>query len=809
LNGLAGMHILSMDLPMAVELYRTVIRSADEHADRLHISPFQLLHAYHNLHWVLSNEGKNEIITAENLPPGVPPTLDDDKLQEKAQDIRNKYLATKLAVIESAREFYKESKDGVKKTGSDVEKMDGGKLSPAELHAAVRDKGNATGSVKNPTTSYLYESDDEGEENLIGKSPWWLDVLGRFLASPNVENATELVMLKVREELDQGQNMTSSSMKFEDLRGLRLSIYQKLCQIEEARKTVVEGVESLNKRFPPSAELINKVVDCHLRPGGHVRGRRKNNCEFCLLEKQLEHYETRLFAMARIDVVERSRRLINSTYLAIEEEKRDAGMQGSWADSEVEKSLKALLFLAKNSFGMMMEERGNLHLQLFAAWKKEFKSLRGLWMSLGQHVAGLDELEQAIQRYRLPLPGENPYSFLGAENIVDKTEIRVRMRRLENERTLCERDMKKKLGTLLYLKNLDPNQALVEQSSQTSVADDESVEDGPSKSDTEVRMVNPEPCSICLNALGSEWSVLRCGHCFCLICVRTLLEHQSGSSGGGRASQDPILKSNPKIPCALCRELTAYEDVSYVSTRQRREEKEMIKVRGSHSTKVEAVVRKIITILAEDEESRILIFSTWNEVLGLVSNALTDNDVANLSLSRSQMAKTKVLEAFRSKKNRSRVLLLNLSSGANGLNLTEANHVILVDPIMNLAAEYQAIGRIHRIGQTRPTFVHRFIVRGTVEEKLHKMLTAVQQRQRPSDPDGPSTSAAALATGGDDDEETAGMTVADLCVLLDTGAEDARRLAQEAADAAQAAEEARRIAALAAAMSDEEEDELF
>ncbi|TAL49599.1 MAG: DEAD/DEAH box helicase, partial [Methylovulum sp.] len=61
-----------------------------------------------------------------------------------------------------------------------------------------------------------------------------------------------------------------------------------------------------------------------------------------------------------------------------------------------------------------------------------------------------------------------------------------------------------------------------------------------------------------------------------------------------------------------------------------------------------------------------------------------------------------------------------------GLNLTEADTVIIYDPWWNPAAESQAADRAHRIGQDKPVFVYKLITENTVEEKI----IAMQERKR-------------------------------------------------------------------------------
>ena len=67
-------------------------------------------------------------------------------------------------------------------------------------------------------------------------------------------------------------------------------------------------------------------------------------------------------------------------------------------------------------------------------------------------------------------------------------------------------------------------------------------------------------------------------------------------------------------------------------------------------------------------------------------------------------------------------LLLPVSRGANGLNLVEARHVVMIEPLLDAGAEAQAIKRVDRIGQVAPTWVHRFVVARSVEDNIHGLV---------------------------------------------------------------------------------------
>ncbi len=67
------------------------------------------------------------------------------------------------------------------------------------------------------------------------------------------------------------------------------------------------------------------------------------------------------------------------------------------------------------------------------------------------------------------------------------------------------------------------------------------------------------------------------------------------------------------------------------------------------------------------------------------------------------------------------LFLISLKAGGQGLNLTAADYVFILDPWWNPAVEAQAVDRVHRIGQTNTVFVYRMVTAGTIEERIEAL----------------------------------------------------------------------------------------
>lgn len=626
MNGLAGIHIIQEEWSQAVEMYRSVLRSIEEHAN-IKTDSLQRLHTLHNLAEIL-----------ESGHPNIQPTLRDDSLREEAETIRKRYL-----------QHY-----------------------PQQVATADLECNQNTKAVESLEKNY----------NL--RTKWWLAALESF---------DDDFVLEVRDE------MLSSYSRFEENKcilypvktraHLQLVLNAEMKKIKNQRLEMINGVKYLQSLDPVS--LLDGAIDCHLRPTESE----PPQCLICATHELFEDYEETLFSM---------RELKHSRTTGVSKETEDikdkaqvmqATRRGHWGQSENERVLRYLQTKSLEKVEREIYKDSQTHFKIWEATKREFKNYRILWRAIFDSVSAMDEVNMATIRLRLRFPDEEiplqkkkkqredlEKKMEALRYVVEAGELPQLQLKLKSDKIVATNDLKIKLGQLLYLQNLAKT--------------DFGKEGGK----------NPEPCPICQGELGEKWAVLLCGHCYCMECMRTLSNR--GFNGMDKSA----------VKCPMCRQPTRTREISYVDTKAKEEEE--VKVQGSLSTKMEGVVRLMLKIKLADPDAKVLVFSSWVDVLDVIADAFAQNGITYRALHN----RTKFQVHLLSFKTNSQItaLLLPISSGANGLNIIEARHVILVEPILNPAAELQAIGRVHRIGQSRETVVHRFLVRGTIEERMFHIL---------------------------------------------------------------------------------------
>ncbi|GAB4502688.1 MAG: DEAD/DEAH box helicase [Anaerolineales bacterium] len=133
------------------------------------------------------------------------------------------------------------------------------------------------------------------------------------------------------------------------------------------------------------------------------------------------------------------------------------------------------------------------------------------------------------------------------------------------------------------------------------------------------------------------------------------------------------------------------------------------------SAKFEMLLENIETLLSEGHKA--LIFSQFVETLKLLRAELDSRNVRYAYLDGQTNNRQEQVDAFQSDSSLP-FFLISLKAGGVGLNLTAADYVIHIDPWWNPAVEMQASDRAHRIGQDKPVFVYKYILRDSVEEKI-------------------------------------------------------------------------------------------
>jgi len=136
---------------------------------------------------------------------------------------------------------------------------------------------------------------------------------------------------------------------------------------------------------------------------------------------------------------------------------------------------------------------------------------------------------------------------------------------------------------------------------------------------------------------------------------------------------------------------------------------------GSYGSKIQALVRHLLFLQATEPGAKSIVFSAWADSLHIIEHALQNNKIPCLRIdqSRGQSA----AKRFRSDPD-ILVLLLHGERENAGLNVTCASRVFLVESVVHHGFEVQAIARIDRMGQTKPTEVYCYYAEETVEKNI-------------------------------------------------------------------------------------------
>lgn len=219
-----------------------------------------------------------------------------------------------------------------------------------------------------------------------------------------------------------------------------------------------------------------------------------------------------------------------------------------------------------------------------------------------------------------------------------------------------------------------------------------------------------EKCGIC-NELFKEVVIQPNGYHFCSDCINLLLvgsnkmEYECPLTNLTINKNQLKIMANPYHP--------QHHKTDYIN------ENEINKF----GTKLSKLIDYIQTATKNDLTDKVIVFSQFEAMLKLVAEVLKYNNIGHVQCRGNVHQITKSIREFR--RNPScKVILLSAEHSSSGNNLTEANHIILLDTINHPdweTIEKQAIGRAVRLGQLKPYVnVVRMMIRNTIEETNFK-----------------------------------------------------------------------------------------
>ncbi|KAK4130663.1 RAD5-like protein [Trichocladium antarcticum] len=293
-----------------------------------------------------------------------------------------------------------------------------------------------------------------------------------------------------------------------------------------------------------------------------------------------------------------------------------------------------------------------------------------------KYEALLSEAQGALQEFQSNSRNGQKGRFQGV------LERLLRLRQTCNHWTLCKEriaDLLKLLDEQDVVQLTPENCALLQQALQLVIE-------------------SQEECPVCFDLMTSP-VITHCKHVFCRPCISKVISIQE--------------------KCPLCRvALLSPEQLIEPAPERSAQEEEALLDPETKSSKTEALL-KILQATLKNDGSKVIIFSQWTSFLTVIQRQLdeagyTYTRVDGSLNTRQRDAAIQSLDHDPS----TRIMLASLAVCSVGLNLVSADTVVLADSWWAPAIEDQAVDRVHRLGQTRPTTVWRLVMEGTVEERV-------------------------------------------------------------------------------------------
>ncbi|KAL9119541.1 MAG: hypothetical protein Q9187_003907, partial [Circinaria calcarea] len=250
-------------------------------------------------------------------------------------------------------------------------------------------------------------------------------------------------------------------------------------------------------------------------------------------------------------------------------------------------------------------------------------------------------------------------------------------------------------------------------------------------------------CIICQQPF-EVGALTSCGHSYCKECLRiwwnthrncpTCKKHLSRNDFHQISYKPLKLSMQEEIPTkmseveSIVKATSIYSGINKATLNQIQN----IDVEGSFGTKVDTLARHLLWIRDNDPGAKSIVFSQFKDFLDVLARAFSRFKIGFTSID-----KKDGVEKFKKDPSvgipppnvvKSRIVLigsqvecffLHAKAHSSGLNLVNATHVFLCEPLINTAIELQAIARVHRIGQHHPTAVWMYLVEDTVEKAIY------------------------------------------------------------------------------------------